>query len=390
MPFHDHLMPPGNPGSDSESRRYCARLNYTFVMFAIAGLSCFLLFDYFEVPNAWQLLWAGRFLLIGICLLCVFLLRRNPQNPNGIVLFGAIASNLFFCFGAAMIDNVIALSLWNLSFATCMLIAMPAWLVWGWRYQLASSLPLIVFYIPIFTWLSPLQLTDLVGAGGAYLMTTLCIAPALAHARFSTFQRTVMLRLALEGRNTELNRVNQQLLTQQHELEYRANHDLLTSLPNRRFGLEFFEQVLLDSTRVRRCLSILFVDVDRLKHVNDSFGHAEGDHLIQLVAEGVAQAAGDQGMACRLGGDEFLVVLPGACDMASQQAATQLMRRLQERRLREGIAFPVDISIGRVTHDPVLQSDVDVDDLIQIADDRMYRQKRARRRAAAGLSDRQA
>lgn len=82
--------------------------------------------------------------------------------------------------------------------------------------------------------------------------------------------------------------------------------------------------------------------------------------------------------------------MPGACDMASQQATTQLMRHLQEQRLEQQIPFPVEVSIGRVTHDPVLQADVDVDDLIHIADDRMYRQKRARRRAMAGANDPQA
>ncbi|MCO7233003.1 diguanylate cyclase domain-containing protein [Cobetia sp. Dlab-2-AX] len=375
---------------DDESRHFRARLNYTFVLFAMAGLSCFLLFDYFQVPNAWPTLWVGRFLLLGVCLICLALLRNDPQRPDDIALLGAVCANLYFCFGASMIEDAITLSLWNLSFSTCMLIAMPAWLVWGWRYQLTSSLPLMFCYIPIFLWLSPLQLTDLVGAGGTYTLATMIIAPALAHARSSTFQRTVKLRRALEVRNAELSHMNQQLLTQQHELEYRANHDLLTGLPNRRFGLDFLERMLAESTSTRQCMSILFVDVDRLKHVNDSFGHAEGDRLIQLVARSVAQAAGDDGLACRLGGDEFLVVMPGACDMASQQATTQLMRHLQEQRLEQQIPFPVEVSIGRVTHDPVLQADVDVDDLIHIADDRMYRQKRARRRAMAGANDPQA
>jgi len=387
--FHDHLMPCSEM-EDEESRHYRARLNHTFVLFAMAGLACFLLFDYFQVPDAWPTLWLGRFLLLGVCVLCVTLLRRQPRRPDDIALLGAVCANLYFCFGATMIQDAITLSLWNLSFSTSMLIAMPAWLVWGWRYQLVSSLPLILGYLPLFLWLSPLSLKDLAGAGGAYMIATMIMAPALAHARSSTFLRTVKLRRALEVRNAELSHMNQQLLTQQHELEYRANHDLLTGLPNRRFGFDFLERMLAESTSTRQCMSILFVDVDRLKHVNDSFGHAEGDRLIQLVARSVGLAAGEDGLACRLGGDEFLVVMPGACDMASQQATTQLMRHLQEQRLQQQIPFPVEVSIGRVTHDPVLQGDVDVDDLIHIADDRMYRQKRARRRAMAGANDPQA
>lgn len=389
MPFQEHLLPPFFANEDDESRHYRVRLARTFTLFAMVALTCFLLFDYFQVPNAWPLLWTGRFLLLGVCLGCFLLLRREGAHPDSILLFGATCGNLFFCFGAALIDDALSLTLWNLCFATSMLIAMPAWLIWGWRYQLASSLPLIVGYVPFYLWLSPLSMMELVGAGGAYILGTLCVAPILANTRGATFQRTVSLRRALQSRNEELQQMNQRLLNQQNELEYRANHDLLTGLPNRRFGLEFLDRILGESHRTQHCMSILFVDVDRLKHVNDSFGHAEGDRLIQLVAEEVSRTAGDEGLACRLGGDEFLVVLPGDCDMSSQQAATQLMRRLQERRLRERIAFPVDVSIGRVTHDPVMQGEMDVDDLIHIADDRMYRQKRARRRAMAGVNDRQ-
>lgn len=389
MSFHDHLMPCSEM-EDEESRHYRARLNHTFVLFAMAGLACFLLFDYFQVPDAWPTLWLGRFLLLGVCVLCVTLLRRQPRRPDDIALLGAVCANLYFCFGATMIQDAITLSLWNLSFSTSMLIAMPAWLVWGWRYQLVSSLPLILGYLPLFLWLSPLSLKDLAGAGGAYMIATMIMAPALAHARSSTFLRTVKLRRALEVRNAELSHMNQQLLTQQHELEYRANHDLLTSLPNRRCGLEFLDRMLAASLRERRCLSILFVDVDRLKYVNDTFGHPQGDRLIQLVAAGAAQAAGEEGMACRLGGDEFLVVLPGACDMASQQAANQLMHHLEAQRLEEQIAFPVEVSIGRVTHDSVLQGEISVQDLIHIADDRMYRQKRAGRHAVVKGSNQQA
>ncbi|WP_404325550.1 GGDEF domain-containing protein [Cobetia sp. UIB-001] len=390
MLLHEHLILPGRDGSDIEAQHYRTRINNTFIMFAMACFACFLLFDYFQVPSAWQALWVGRLIIFLCCLLCILQLRRGGVHSDKILLAGAIPANLFFCFGAALIPDALTLTLWNLSFSTCMLIAMPAWLVWGWRYQLASSLPLILCYVPIYVWLSPLSLTTLAGAGGAYILGTLFIAPALAHARASTFHRTIRLQRTLEARNLELHDMNQRLLTQQNELEYRANHDLLTGLPNRRFGFDFLERMLAESTSTRQCMSILFVDVDRLKHVNDSFGHAEGDRLIQLVARSVAQAAGEDGLACRLGGDEFLVVMPGACDMASQQATTQLMRHLQEQRLEQQIPFPVEVSIGRVTHDPVLQGDVDVDDLIHIADDRMYRQKRARRRVMAGANDPQA
>ena len=95
------------------------------------------------------------------------------------------------------------------------------------------------------------------------------------------------------------------LLEARYYLE--ATHDALTGLPNRRLLQSGFEQGRADMPGVRNAL--LFVDLDRFKHVNDTFGHRVGDRLLLLVADRLRNELGDRGLIARVGGDEFVALL---------------------------------------------------------------------------------
>ncbi|HJV34007.1 diguanylate cyclase [Geomonas sp.] len=150
-----------------------------------------------------------------------------------------------------------------------------------------------------------------------------------------------------------------------------SNTDPLTNLYNRRFAGEILEAELQRARRLNCELSLLMVDIDHFKRVNDRYGHQAGDRVLVAVTEGLRSALRSYDVASRYGGEEFLIILPGTCPVAALEVAD---------RLRESVAFlrfpppmerlRVTVSIG-VTSFPVAEHD-DSCALFQRADDALF------------------
>jgi diguanylate cyclase (GGDEF)-like protein len=131
------------------------------------------------------------------------------------------------------------------------------------------------------------------------------------------------------------------------QLSERAVTDSLTSLANRRHFDTVLGEHLALSTRYHTPLSVMLVDVDRLKHLNDSLGHEAGDAALRHVARGLVTTCRTTDIACRIGGDEFAVVLPAT----GRQQAAELAERIRGSlaalpRARALGNLPVTVSIG--------------------------------------------
>src|ERR1700733_6768882 len=111
------------------------------------------------------------------------------------------------------------------------------------------------------------------------------------------------------------------------KVSHMAWHDSLTGLPNRRLFEDRVEQELVRSRRVGEPVCMFFVDIDRFKTVNDTFGHAIGDELIQQVSDRLVATVRSQDTVARVGGDEFAILLPG---LADQLDIDQLAERILE------------------------------------------------------------
>ena len=110
------------------------------------------------------------------------------------------------------------------------------------------------------------------------------------------------------------------------QIEHAALHDHLTGLPNRTLLNDRIDQAIAKASRHKSKLAILFLDLDRFKHINDSLGHPTGDKLLRSVAERLLNCVRDTDTVCRLGGDEFVVLLSDV--VTADDAATSTARIL--------------------------------------------------------------
>jgi diguanylate cyclase (GGDEF)-like protein/PAS domain S-box-containing protein len=103
--------------------------------------------------------------------------------------------------------------------------------------------------------------------------------------------------------------VENDLLIKQQHLDHLAHHDQLTGLPNRLYLAQYLPAAIEEAKRTGTMLAVLFLDLDRFKHINDSRGHETGDKLLQEVAQRVRAAVRKEDVVVRMGGDEFIVIL---------------------------------------------------------------------------------
>jgi diguanylate cyclase (GGDEF)-like protein/PAS domain S-box-containing protein len=160
-------------------------------------------------------------------------------------------------------------------------------------------------------------------------------------------------------------------ITEQKEVEdtlrKMSQHDGLTRLYNR----SFFEAELERLAGARNpLLTILMLDVDGLKGVNDTLGHAEGDKLLLRVAEVLGVAFRPEDVVARVGGDEFAVILPGVDEIVARDVVDRLRRRLEEHN-RSFPDRPLQWSLGVATR----RQGVPVARILRDADERMYEEK---------------
>ena len=113
----------------------------------------------------------------------------------------------------------------------------------------------------------------------------------------------------------------------EEQLRYQANHDSLTGLPNRQLLIDRLETVLAHAQRHDLSLAVLFLDMDNFKTINDSLGHNVGDFFLQQVAKILEDCVREEDTVARIGGDEFIVLLP---EIKHEQDAIQVARRIVE------------------------------------------------------------
>lgn len=167
-------------------------------------------------------------------------------------------------------------------------------------------------------------------------------------ARLSQLQASADdLQTAVTARTAELAAANERLTLRERELQHAAFHDPLTELPNRRYLVEHCESALAHAERHDESVALLLIDLDHFKPINDRFGHAAGDLMLQVIARRLRENVRAGDAVARLGGDEFAALICGSdAEGQAREIASRLLAELSEPVHFGSERLSVTISIG--------------------------------------------
>ncbi len=159
------------------------------------------------------------------------------------------------------------------------------------------------------------------------------------------------------------------------DLERQATTDPLTGLFNRRFFQRALETEVARSNRTEAPFSLMLIDVDRFKAINDTYGHPIGDVVLKAIAQALQDSIRRSDTACRFGGEEFALIMPGASDENIYRVAERIRKkitRLALPQLPENHPLTVSIGIRRVPRGDLS----DAQQIVSEADEALYAAKR--------------
>jgi diguanylate cyclase (GGDEF)-like protein len=205
-------------------------------------------------------------------------------------------------------------------------------------------------------------------------------AIALRNARsFDLAQREVRERRRAEEElrqlNADLRARMEEIESLQADLRYQAERDALTGLYNRRYLVDVLPSEVRLARLAARSLALVMIDLDRFKAINDTYGHAAGDSVLVAIGNLLDERTRPGDVACRYGGEEFVVVLPGVDSSAAARRVEEWRAELAAADLAVPGLGPVTMSVGVAS----LRDADDAESLIRRADAAMYRAKNAGR-----------
>ena len=229
-------------------------------------------------------------------------------------------------------------------------------------------------YIMVLTALSDKEkMVEALNAGADdYLVKPIDRVELLAHLkagmRIVSVQREVLKECDLLRRNAL------QLTIANQRAEEAALTDSLTGLYNRRYAMDRLAREWVASERNRRPLSILLLDIDHFKTVNDNYGHNIGDIALKRLAEMLGEHSRRPDIACRIGGEEFFILVPETALPGAIRQAERLREAFESEPINvEGIDLSLTVSVGVAQKCAGLASP---EELLKIADEALYQAKR--------------
>lgn len=201
--------------------------------------------------------------------------------------------------------------------------------------------------------------------------------PRILLARVHAARRLVELQTQVEAdkRIREQQMAEMGLLTRR--LRAAALTDVLTDLPNRRYAMSRLEQEWDAAQRLARPLSVIMIDIDKFKRINDEFGHYVGDHVLKSTANALRAHTRRGDVVCRLGGEEFLVINVNSDENGALMCAERLRKAVEANTISyEGFQGHVTVSLGLAERSCAPRG---IDALLRAADQAVYAAKAAGR-----------
>ena len=180
--------------------------------------------------------------------------------------------------------------------------------------------------------------------------------------------------LALENTNESFNDQIGIRRVVEKQLEYLADYDELIKLPKRTLFIEDIKKSLHQAKRNDSLLGVLFIDLDRFKNINDSYGHAIGDEVIKIICKIIKGSLSDKAIFARLGGEEFSIL----CHSTSKETVIQMMEDIRKKIKtieviadnKESVKFTISEGVSKAKDDTK-----NIDELLKEADKALYEAK---------------
>jgi len=161
-------------------------------------------------------------------------------------------------------------------------------------------------------------------------------------------------------------------------LEKLAHFDVLTGCCSRGYGLNLLEQQIKTANRKKTSVTLFYLDIDRFKYINDVFGHKEGDIVLKEVVNLFKSTLREIDIICRIGGDEFLLILSDTSPEKAPIINEKINKKLEKLNQKLAKPYKIDFSIGLSYYDP--SNPLSIEELIRIADENMYEDKKKKKR----------
>ena len=205
------------------------------------------------------------------------------------------------------------------------------------------------------------------------LLTTIAANLGIAIQNAQLYKATQQREAEVRQANAQLRAQLTEIETLQAQLREQAIRDPLTGLFNRRYLIETLDREVAQAIRASTPLSIIMIDLDHFKKINDTYGHKAGDVMLQTLGTLLTTKTRDGDIACRYGGEEFIIVLPGASQTIAQRRAEQMRSTFEELRITYGgHILSATLSAG-VAEFPL--NGIDGETVLQDADKALYTAK---------------
>lgn len=185
--------------------------------------------------------------------------------------------------------------------------------------------------------------------------------------------------IKLQKLNNKIHKQNIELKEREEHLNLLASTDPLTKLYNRRYFSEISEHILELAKREQNQLSIIMVDIDNFKNINDTYGHKVGDEVIISLASLLVQMSRKSDISCRFGGEEFILLLPQTAITGAYIIAEKIRKTVQKNQLETSDRNTIQYTISSGVSQVDLLHDNTIEFAIKRADDALYEAKRTGR-----------
>ncbi len=340
-----------------------------------------------EIPVSTLIIWLT---VAGVCALSVFSVRGYMQGNTttlyALSAFAALLATNAIIYGFSRSEPLlhggfVALITLLFSYLTVFAVENGAGVLWLFAY------PPVVFYISN-------QKVGLISCIGGWLALALLFSPIGGmiiktpySADFSLLMLSALgfVMVSCYALDQSRRRSKQRLLQLASEFEYAAKHDALTGLFNRREGHARLESEYERYRRNHRPFSLLLMDIDLFKKVNDTYGHLAGDEMIKLVARTLLRECRKVDIVARWGGEEFLVVLPETGAREAFLSADRIREAVATQSIEvDGKKIQATISIGVAA----IEQSKTIERSLQHADEGLYQAKTLGRNRVCEYSDR--